>query len=377
MEKCLICLKDFNILGKHITQKHDISCKEYYDKFLKIDSEGKCSVCGGETIFNGLFKDGSSKRGYRKHCCNSCAQKNKDTQNKIINTIIKNNGYNNRVEKLKDGLLKKYGVTNSAYIPEVAKKISERLKANKIENSDGYKRWVDGVQRAWSKKTKQETKEIYNKRIKGNPEIKNNFIKYARSIGYENISQKYAKTFDEFKNEIYLKTNRRFTVLPINNDERFVLSKCKKVEIKCSKCEGVFARNAYNFLKQEFYKCPLCEYHISFGEKILLDVLNEEGIKVSKQKTFNECKNPITNRKLKFDFYLDDFNAVIEYDGEVHYECSRFDNLEGVHYRDKIKNVFCDTNNIDILRVPYYRLKFLKDDVLEYIGILKAKKESK
>jgi hypothetical protein len=30
-----------------------------------------------------------------------------------------------------------------------------------------------------------------------------------------------------------------------------------------------------------------------------------------------------------------------------------------------------------MLRVPYYRLKFLKDDVLEYIGILKAKKELK
>jgi len=109
--------------------------------------------------------------------------------------------------------------------------------------------------------------------------------------------------------------------------------------------------------------CPLCS--TSKGELLVKRFLEENKIKFEQQKTFDEYKY---KRKLKFDFYLPEYNICIEYDGELHF-FSNFKgvktNLEYTQARDKIKNEYCKRSNIQLIRIKYTeniinKLKFLK-----------------
>mgnify|MGYP003433901365 CR=1 FL=1 len=88
--KCKICDKLVNGLGTHIIQFHHITCKEYYDKYLRKPGEGICPVCGKETTFRGIFKG-----GYLTHCSWSCAQRDKNVANKKKETSKKLHGVEN------------------------------------------------------------------------------------------------------------------------------------------------------------------------------------------------------------------------------------------------------------------------------------------
>ena len=104
--------------------------------------------------------------------------------------------------------------------------------------------------------------------------------------------------------------------------------------------------------------CPKCaSYH---NENIINGILDKWGYKYTLQTRFKDCKDKNT---LPFDFYLDDFNVLIEYDGEGHYQPIRrgsmtenqaLDQLKLVKKHDSIKNIFCKNNNIKLLRIPYW-----------------------
>lgn len=66
-------------------------------------------------------------------------------------------------------------------------------------------------------------------------------------------------------------------------------------------------------------KTQSCGCLVSKGEEKINFILQELKIKFNTQKTFNDCINPKTNTKLRFDFYLPDYNCCIEYDGKQHY----------------------------------------------------------
>lgn len=57
-------------LSTHLQFKHkDYTTQTYYDKFYKIEDEGKCVICGKPTKFFNLMK------GYLDCCCKSCSHK--------------------------------------------------------------------------------------------------------------------------------------------------------------------------------------------------------------------------------------------------------------------------------------------------------------
>lgn len=67
---CKECGKVFNnlkTLSTHIVLAHLTSLKDYYDKHIKQEDEGRCRYCGAETEFTGLGE------GYRKFCSKSCS----------------------------------------------------------------------------------------------------------------------------------------------------------------------------------------------------------------------------------------------------------------------------------------------------------------
>lgn len=111
----------------------------------------------------------------------------------------------------------------------------------------------------------------------------------------------------------------------------------------------------------------------SVGEKKVKTQLELLQIKFEREKTFEECKNPKTNCKLRYDFYLPDYNCCIEYDGYTHFIANggwnTKENLQGILYRDEIKNNFCKNNNIRLIRIPYTDFNKIDTDyILNRIG---------
>lgn len=98
--------------------------------------------------------------------------------------------------------------------------------------------------------------------------------------------------------------------------------------------------------------CPKCS--ASKGEKIIANWLDEHKILYEPQKRFNDCrdKNP-----LPFDFYLPCYNVCIEYNGIQHYEPVGYfggqEAFENVVMRDKIKEDYCNENNVHLIKIAY------------------------
>lgn len=96
----------------------------------------------------------------------------------------------------------------------------------------------------------------------------------------------------------------------------------------------------------------------SKGEQKIIDTLQNMQISFVTQKTFEGCINPDTNKKLRFDFYLPDYNCCIEYDGEQHFYYTNYGwntkkQYEKTIYLDNIKQKYCERNNIFLIRIPY------------------------
>lgn len=91
----------------------------------------------------------------------------------------------------------------------------------------------------------------------------------------------------------------------------------------------------------------------SLGEEKINNILQSLNIKFITQKTF---KDLYSDKKypLYFDFYLPDYNLVMEYQGKQHYEQAEyFGNLEERKRRDQIKRDYCKQNNIKLVEIPY------------------------
>jgi very-short-patch-repair endonuclease len=116
---------------------------------------------------------------------------------------------------------------------------------------------------------------------------------------------------------------------------------------------GMFKQSSSSHLSK--HGCPRCK--ISRGEKKIEKELIELKIEYISEKTFDGLKSS-KNQHLRFDFYLPAINTCIEYDGKQHFESNEY--LRGKvgfvdrKLRDNIKNIYCDNNNIKLVRIPYY-----------------------
>lgn len=126
-----------------------------------------------------------------------------------------------------------------------------------------------------------------------------------------------------------------------------------KVLIKCNKCRHLFEVRAESHHRGQ--GCPRC--NDSKGEKKISDFLKNKYINYEPQKRFKECRYKLP---LPFDFYLPDYNMCIEYDGKQHSHNIFYfggkirENLyEELKIRDKIKDEYCNKNEIRLLRINY------------------------
>lgn len=114
----------------------------------------------------------------------------------------------------------------------------------------------------------------------------------------------------------------------------------------------------------------------SQGEYIISNILTSNNIPFEKEKTFSDCIFEDTEKKARFDFFVDG-KYIIEYDGAQHFHGNGTGWFSEEAYlktaqHDIIKNNWCKEHKIPIIRIPYSHLnkiclEDLKLDTSQYI----------
>ena len=96
----------------------------------------------------------------------------------------------------------------------------------------------------------------------------------------------------------------------------------------------------------------------STGELIIQNILIENQIPFIKEKQFEDLIFKDSNGKPRFDFYLPEYNRLIEFDGTQHFYENSFwstqESLETIKQRDQEKNQWAKEHNISLVRIPYW-----------------------
>jgi len=111
--------------------------------------------------------------------------------------------------------------------------------------------------------------------------------------------------------------------------------------------------------------CPKCR-RTSRPEERIQNWLLENKVGFEREKTFSSCTNYKTGRKLPFDFFLKDYNLLIEYDGEHHYiEYQHLStDLEKRVRLDKRKTDWAEKHEVCLIRIPYWEYSNI-ENILE------------
>lgn len=152
----------------------------------------------------------------------------------------------------------------------------------------------------------------------------------------------------------------------------------KKYWWNCPKGEHKpFLRSCLSSSKYEF-RCGKCKSeYVSFGENRISNILKEYNINYDSQYKFDDCK---CIRPLPFDFYLPDYNILIEYDGRQHYKPSNFggidndralDNFISTKIHDTVKTIYCKENNIKLIRIPYWDFNNIEEILIKELDLNK------
>lgn len=165
------------------------------------------------------------------------------------------------------------------------------------------------------------------------------------------------KTTAEFKREVHLLSNGEHQLV---SEYTNTFTKVKILHIECG--------NTYEVEPRKFIsggdRCPHCKE--SKANKFFKFLLAENEIKFESEKSFTELGN------LKFDYYLTEYNLLIELDGFFHFYESFANNLPEQRERDIRKNNFCMENNISLLRIPFKRFdQKIKTKLLKAVDGLK------
>lgn len=102
-------------------------------------------------------------------------------------------------------------------------------------------------------------------------------------------------------------------------------------------------------------RCPICNKQtvggMSRGERLIFSALSGNSLRFEREK-----RVIINNEIHRFDFFLPDYNTMIEYDGQQHYNNSAIfpgANLANQKRRDEVKDKYCKQQGINLIRLPY------------------------
>ena len=161
-------------------------------------------------------------------------------------------------------------------------------------------------------------------------------------------------------------TNKKFTKLLVIGDSgkrninREIIWKCQ-----CD-CGNIVYVNTSHLTSNHTKSCGCLTK--SKGVLNIIDVLTKNNIDFELEKTFQDCRFQDSNRMAKFDFYLSQYNTIIEFDGQQHFiPIPYWGGAEGlckIIEHDTYKNQYCKDNNIFLIRIPYNHIDIKLEDLL-------------
>lgn len=125
---------------------------------------------------------------------------------------------------------------------------------------------------------------------------------------------------------------------------------------KCT-CGNMITSTTYLLQSGRVKSCGcLRSENVSSFEVFIGNYLTKNKVEYIKEYSFKDCKG-IGNKVLRFDFYLPVQQVLIEYDGEQHFKPIAYFGGEKAYsirkQHDEIKNQYCKSNNIKLIRIPY------------------------
>lgn len=157
-----------------------------------------------------------------------------------------------------------------------------------------------------------------------------------------------AKVIDDFKNEVYELEKDEYTVLSNFYKETHATN----ILIRHNKCGCEYLVSRNNFRKGR--RCPYC--NISKGELKIESYLKNNCIFFETQKTFDKLVG-VGKGLLSYDFYLPDYNLLIEYQGEYHdgsVSNQTEEKFKIQQEHDKRKREYANTHKINLLEIWYW-----------------------
>lgn len=181
---------------------------------------------------------------------------------------------------------------------------------------------------------------------------------------------KNKKDFAIFQQELNENCPNQFTLL-----SDYVNTKTN-IKVRCNNCGFIRNVKPINLLKSG--SCPKCSQRNSLGENKIEQWLNEHNIKFEHQKYFREWDIGIHY----FDFYIPEYNLIIEFHGRQHYEYVEYfhKSVEMFEYRqekDLQKKNTALKNGLNYLSIKYTvrdNLDLLLPQIFSSTTILKESK---
>lgn len=154
----------------------------------------------------------------------------------------------------------------------------------------------------------------------------------------------------------------------LNPDEYKSSSTCN-LKIKC-KCGNTYITSLDSYVHYNVTRCPKCSNSESKAESFIKSFLINNNIIFKQEKGFDECRD--INR-LPFDFYLPEYNMIVEYNGKQHYEPIDYFGGENAfeirRKHDEIKYEYCKSNNIKLVIIPYWEEKNIEDILIKQLNL--------
>lgn len=111
-------------------------------------------------------------------------------------------------------------------------------------------------------------------------------------------------------------------------------------------------------------------------EEHIIKILQKEKIKFQREKTYPDLKFGY----YRFDFFLPQYNLLIEVDGAQHYKFSKLFHKKRQDFlkaqeRDRRKNSYALSHNIPLYRIPYFEIENIHtfQDILQDKFLVKDK----
>ena len=143
-----------------------------------------------------------------------------------------------------------------------------------------------------------------------------------------------------------------------------------KIKCKCKLDGYEWYGMPSNLLRKE--GCPLC--CTSKGEREITKYLKENKLEYQPQIMFDGLLG-VGNGKLSYDFYIPQYNLLIEYQGEQHFESvEHFGGKEQLlvqQEHDKKKREYAYNNEYNLLEISYTDINNIYEIITEYISNIK------